>query len=46
MTGPTNALRSTPPQVRESQEPSRLSPITKYSLAPSRGHVFVNESRV
>ena len=40
-TGPMNALRGTAPHVRESHEPSRLSPITKYSFGPRRGHVFV-----
>ena len=45
-TGPMNALRGTEPHVRESHEPSRLSPITKYCFAPSRGHDFVTESRV
>ena len=29
-TGPMNALRGTVPHMRESHEPSRLSPITKY----------------
>jgi len=41
-----NALRDTAPQRRESQEPSRLSPIMKYCFTPSRGHVLVTESRV
>ena len=45
-TGPMNADRGTGPQVRESHEPIRLSPITKYSpfaeprpraSSPSRG---------
>ena len=40
-----NAERATGPHVRESQEPSRLSPITKYWLVPSRGHARVTESR-
>jgi len=46
MTGPMNASRGTEPHVRESHELSRLSPITKYCFAPSRGYVFVTESRV
>ena len=29
-----NALRGTGPHVRESHEPSRLSPIMKYSFGP------------
>jgi hypothetical protein len=40
------ASRGTEPHVRESHEPSRLSPITKYSFEPSRGQVFVSASRV
>ena len=44
-TGPMNDDRATGPHVRESHEPRRLSPITKYSFLPSRGHVLVTESR-
>ena len=44
-TGPMKAERFTGPQMRESQEPIRLSPIMKYCCGPSRGHAFVSESR-
>jgi len=40
-----NDERGTAPQVRESHEPRRLSPIMKYSFFPSRGHAIVTESR-
>jgi len=40
-----NADRGTGPQVRESHEPIRLSPMTKYSPFPSRGQARVIESR-
>jgi hypothetical protein len=40
-----NAERGTGPHARESHEPIRLSPITKYCFGPSFGQLRVTASR-